>query len=612
MESNKVSTLLEEANKEAYEKNIKILACLNELKAIIEKSTAQPFEINKDDKYESEINIRNSVSYLEESSLEINNFESINLKLFKLLFIPNGHLKYVDLDEKIKDYQLALKLLKNELKAEEKIDYIDKVIKIKKIIGWKKLLKSTFVTISDLELIIAIVLKFSKSIVEISDFLMFILKKKHFDKFEIKFDLNNLIDAHEANIAESFNNLFKNDTEYFYLDFENGNIVKKSLSAEETSKAINQTENENQDSKKKNKKKKNKKNKKKIEHSQELISESIKGEDAKTTTVSQKEEKPDEKENSKKDESEKNETKNIEITEEEEENQSEKNIINSEEISVESRIISIKDEEKNDLKEIVNNLINEVKEQKKELQEQKNKQEIQNKEITDLKSTNIQIKEKAKRQEKEITDLKNTNIQINKKAKTQEKEITDLKNTNIQLKENYKNLNNKLVTIKNKLDRVELELNLIKSRGAIKTLIDFFYKGFNLKGEVLYEDKFAKIAEKLNQFNDIEKYDIVTINKIRIILKESVAKYLKSNENAHILDKSKPILAQLFSLIEPNDNYEEVINKLVSIRADAIILESINNKENYFHDFNYAIFKEKEKITFEKINKDKLLSILTK
>ena len=611
MESNNVSTLLEEANKEAYEKNIKILACLNELKAIIEKSTAQPFEINKDDKYESEINIRNSVSYLEESSLEINNFESINLKLFKLLFIPNGHLKYVDLDEKIKDYQLALKLLKNELKAEEKIDYIDKVIKIKKIIGWKKLLKSTFVTISDLELIIAIVLKFSKSIVEISDFLMFILKKKHFYNFEIKFDLNNLIDAHEANIAESFNNLFKNDTEYFYLDFENGNIVKKSLSAEETSKAINQTENENQDSKKKNKKKKNKKNKKKIEHSQELISESIKGEDAKTTTVSQKEEKPDEKENSKKDESEKNETKNIEITEEEE-NQSEKNIINSEEISVESRIISIKDEEKNDLKEIVNNLINEVKEQKKELQEQKNKQEIQNKEITDLKSTNIQIKEKAKRQEKEITDLKNTNIQINKKAKTQEKEITDLKNTNIQLKENYKNLNNKLVTIKNKLDRVELELNLIKSRGAIKTLIDFFYKGFNLKGEVLYEDKFAKIAEKLNQFNDIEKYDIATINKIRIILKESVAKYLKSNKNAHILDKSKPILTQLFSLIEPNDNYEEVINKLVSIRADAIILESINNKENYFHDFNYAIFKEKEKNTFEKINKDKLLSILTK
>ena len=521
MESNKVSTLLEEANKEAYEKNIKILACLNELKAIIEKSTAQPFEINKDDKYESEINIRNSVSYLEESSLEINNFESINLKLFKLLFIPNGHLKYVDLDEKIKDYQLALKLLKNELKAEEKIDYIDKVIKIKKIIGWKKLLKSTFVTISDLGLIIAIVLKFSKSIVEISDFLMFILKKKHFYNFEIKFDLNNLIDVPEANIAESFNNLFKNDTEYFYLDFENGNIVKKSLSAEETSKAINQTENENQDSKKKNKKKKNKKNKKKIEHSQELISESIKGEDAKTTTVSQKEEKPDEKENSKKDESEKNETKNIEITEEEE-NQSEKNIINSEEISVESRIISIKDEEKNDLKEIVNNLINEVKEQKKELQEQKNKQEIQNKEITDLKSTNIQIKEKAKRQEKEITDLKNTNIQINKKAKTQEKEITDLKNTNIQLKENYKNLNNKLVTIKNKLDRVELELNLIKSRGAIKTLIDFFYKGFNLKGEVLYEDKFAKIAEKLNQFNDIEKYDIATINKIRIILKESL------------------------------------------------------------------------------------------
>ena len=189
MKSNKVYTLLDESNKEAYEKNIKIITCLNELKAIIEKSNDEPFEINKDDKYESEIIIRNSVDYLEESIYDITNFELINIRLFKLLFIPRGYLKYDDLDEKIKDYQLLLKFLKNELEVEEKTKYIDKVIKIKKIIGWNKLLKSEYIFYSNLGLIIAIALKFSKSMVDKSDFLIFILKKKHLNNFEIKFDL---------------------------------------------------------------------------------------------------------------------------------------------------------------------------------------------------------------------------------------------------------------------------------------------------------------------------------------------------------------------------------------------------------------------------------------
>ena len=134
MKSNKVYTLLDESNKEAYEKNIKIITCLNELKAIIEKSNDEPFEINKDDKYESEIIIKNIVDYLEESIYDITNFELINIRLFKLLFIPRGYLKYDDLDEKIKDYQLVLKFLKNELEVEEKTKYIDKVIKIKKLL----------------------------------------------------------------------------------------------------------------------------------------------------------------------------------------------------------------------------------------------------------------------------------------------------------------------------------------------------------------------------------------------------------------------------------------------------------------------------------------------
>ena len=108
-----------------------------------------------------------------------------------------------------------------------------------------------------------------------------------------------------------------------------------------------------------------------------------------------------------------------------------------------------------------------------------------------------------------------------------------------------------MLTVKNELNKVQFDLNLIKSRGAIKTFIDYFYSGFNLKGAILYEEKFTQIAQELNKYNNIHTDDIDTVNKIRILLRESVAKLKDTKLNAHTFDKSKKL-----ELIEDRVEYK--------------------------------------------------------
>ena len=300
METNIADTLRQEVNKEAYDKNIKIISCLKELKSIIDENSDEPLEINTEDKYMTEIIIKNTIEYIQESVPENNYYYLICLRLFRLLFLPYENLNYDDLDEKINDYQLFLKYLKNQLDAEEKEKYINKEIKIINIEGWRRLLRSNYVKDRDFDIIIVMALKFSKSVVEISDLLILILKNKYETNFEVKFDLIKLKDIPEITIAQNFNEIFKNSIEYFYLDFENDKIVKKLLSPEETSMAINQIENEHSESEPKKKKKKHKKkSKKKNENekegklSQNITEESQNEQDAKNTTTSPKDEKLD-------------------------------------------------------------------------------------------------------------------------------------------------------------------------------------------------------------------------------------------------------------------------------------------------------------------------------
>ena len=85
----------------------------------------------------------------------------------------------------------------------------------------------SFVRLADLGIIIAIGLNFSKSIENIIEILIELLRAKYLNDFKVLFDLKSVKDADEEKIAKSFYHLLNDETEYFNLGYENGEIVKK-------------------------------------------------------------------------------------------------------------------------------------------------------------------------------------------------------------------------------------------------------------------------------------------------------------------------------------------------------------------------------------------------
>ena len=97
----------------------------------------------------------------------------------------------------------------------------------------------SFVRIVDFGKIIAAVHNFSKAIENIIEILIELLRTKHLNDFKVLFDLKSVKDEDEEKIAKSFYLLFNDETEYFNLDYENGEIAKKYLDPVETANNIN-------------------------------------------------------------------------------------------------------------------------------------------------------------------------------------------------------------------------------------------------------------------------------------------------------------------------------------------------------------------------------------
>ena len=159
--------------------------------------------------------------------------------------------------------------------------------------------------------------------------------------------------------------------------------------------------------------------------------------------------------------------------------------------------------------------------------------------------------------------------------------------------------------MKGRLEKISTDINLIKSRSALKSFIDLFYRGFGFKGEKSYEDKFSRISEKLNEYNT-NSDDQVILNRFRFLLKESALKLKYANFEAHNIDKSKPIFPQIFKIIDSNGSYGDLEKRLKSIRADIIILNSIKNKETYYQDYQREALIQTEQKTFSEVTPEKL------
>ena len=87
---------------------------MKDFENILDKNYTIPIKITIQDKYVVFKLIKNNIEYIEEVLLEDKPFESISLKIFNLLFLEEGNLNYDNIEEKINDFQLILKHLKNQ------------------------------------------------------------------------------------------------------------------------------------------------------------------------------------------------------------------------------------------------------------------------------------------------------------------------------------------------------------------------------------------------------------------------------------------------------------------------------------------------------------------
>ena len=233
------------------------------------------------------------------------------------------------------------------------------------------------------------------------------------------------------------------------------------------------------------------------------------------------------------------------------------------------------------------------------------------------------LNKKIEQQKQEIDNQKLEIDQQNKKIENQEEKLEKQKEEIILQKKYNKNLENdikiknetmvsktmkmqkKIYEMNEEIRKVKADLNLIKSRGAIKVFIEFFYRGFRLQKAKSNEDKVSKILVKLNDYASNQN-TIEVNNMLRCLLKNYVEKLQSGNFSAHNIDKTKPILPQLFKIIEPDGNYKKVEDILSSINAGNIILESIIKREINYFDKDILIKNDNE--IYSKIGPEKLYS----
>lgn len=411
---------------EEYSKNLKIIECLNQLEEIIDKEYCSPIKITQNNKFAVYGIIINKIDYIKDSLLEENkkSLLSICLKIFEILFLNPNSLNYSDLDEKVKVFQLILKNLKDESLSDDNEKYVKEVIRQKK--EWKKLIYMAYFQFSDLGIILAPVLKFSKTIQKIIEILLDILKIKHENDFEIKFDLKDLKDADEAKIAQNFYYLFNHETEFFYLSYENGEIIKRYLDPIKTANKINlESMSETGVQQKVNEKEKQVgniiKNKGKIESESKY---------------------------------EKKILKNLKNGKESIENLNwgtkQKQLLS--EIKIEK--YEMKTNEKNDIIIRLNKLETYIKNQKKVIERQNKKFEQQ--------------KENIESQENEIEQIERQKNELEQQLKSESNEIEKLKNQIKKINEfnisSEKKMEKEIYLIKEQLRKIQTDLDLIKSR----------------------------------------------------------------------------------------------------------------------------------------------------
>ena len=219
-ENNEISQIAKEINEKLsyeFEKNKRIVDCLNQFERIVENdpSFIRPLVIKKRDQRVIFDLITFKINYIKEALIDENSLEELSLMIFELLFLLEYKLNYDQLDEKISIFQIILNMLDKKPEKQKEKTFINEVLAEKKI--WKDLVNEISERHGAIGFLFCVFINFSKNKEDIVKFFIYFLKLSYV--CFVRFDYKELKDLPEESIVKDLSDIIhdKKDEDGFEL-----------------------------------------------------------------------------------------------------------------------------------------------------------------------------------------------------------------------------------------------------------------------------------------------------------------------------------------------------------------------------------------------------------
>lgn len=563
IDASKISEEIDRNLTEEYEKNNKIIKCLNNFEAIVEKDLEfiVPLSIKKTDVYIAFEQVKLKMQYINETLIQENSLEELALIIFKLLFLSDNNLNYENLDEKVETFETILKILEGKPDIQKENLLIDSISAEKQ--EWKDLIDLLSLEFGGFSFIFCVFLKYKNSLEQVVEFFFRFLQVS-FDCF-VNCDKNMKISEESAakDLYVLLNEILQDKNAKYELKIVEGKIVKKLISVEELTKLLT------------------------------LKDDSSFGKIKRLNNVN--ENKADENKGINKD-------KDVNLKPNDNNNISEEQEINENGNKISEVQIIKEDTNKISETQVINEVGNKISEAQVIKENVNEMSEVQGKDLINNKFNILEMRIKSLEDEKDENTKIIKNLEVEKKALKLEN-AKNVKKFESQLKKTKKHM----YDLQKKLSSVENDLKLIKSRAAFKAFIDLFYRGLGLSDPLKWDKKVDKILTSLNKFGNPKLYDLLKVNEVRSLLLQCSNKLTIGNTTAHSMDLAKEVLEQIFELIDPEKKCLNILESLKKTNADIIIKKVIIIKEQYYNNKEKRI--EEEKAAYDKLEKNAISSL---
>lgn len=563
IDASKISEEIDRNLTEEYEKNNKIIKCLNNFEAIVEKDLEfiVPLSIKKTDVYIAFEQVKLKMQYINETLIQENSLEELALIIFKLLFLSDNNLNYENLDEKVETFETILKILEGKPDIQKENLLIDSISAEKQ--EWKDLIDLLSLEFGGFSFIFCVFLKYKNSLEQVVEFFFRFLRVS-FDCF-VNCDKNMKISEESAakDLYVLLNEILQDKNAKYELKIVEGKIVKKLISVEELTKLLT------------------------------LKDDSSFGKIKRLNNVN--ENKADENKGINKD-------KDVNLKPNDNNNISEEQEINENGNKISEVQIIKEDTNKISETQVINEVGNKISEAQVIKENVNEMSEVQGKDLINNKFNILEMRIKSLEDKKDENTKIIKNLEVEKKALKLEN-AKNVKKFESQLKKTKKHM----YDLQKKLSSVENDLKLIKSRAAFKAFIDLFYRGLGLSDPLKWDKKVDKILTSLNKLGNPKLYDLLKVNEVRSLLLQCSNKLTIGNTTAHSMDLAKEVLEQIFELIDPEKKCLNILESLKKTNADIIIKKVIIIKEQYYNNKEKRI--EEEKAAYDKLEKNAISSL---